>query len=232
MRLLLCLALLAAPGAADIFLTPPQGLNPGDSFRLIFLTGTWMSATSADVSGYDAFVTTSANAITGSTNNVGATISIINAENLLAILNVSGVSWKAIVSTATVHAADHIGTFPEPVFRLNGGLVATSSADLWDGVLLRSVLNDEYGHDHSYHVWTGTGANGLASANPLGSATPTYGGADSTDASWIALQTGAAAGQRSLYGLSSAIVYDPAPEPGTWLLLASAALAVRRRRRA
>jgi hypothetical protein len=231
-RYLPFLCALAGAARADIFLTPPQGLNSGDTFRLIFLTGTWISGTSGDISTYDNFVTTSANAVTGSVNAAGATVSIINVQSLLEVLGASGVTWKAIVSTATVNAIDHIGTFNQPVFRLNGGRVANNSADLWDGGLLRSVLNDEYGHDHNYHTWTGTGTNGLATTNPLGTATPTYGESDGVGATWINLSTGAATGMRSVYGISSPITYAPVPEPGTWVLVVSAAVAILERARA
>jgi hypothetical protein len=230
-RQLTCLLLFSAAAFGDIFLTPPQGLNPGDVFRLIFLTGTFTNATSADIAFYDNFVNTSANAVLPTQNSAGATVSIINAQNLLDILNVSGVTWQAIVSTPTVNAIDHIGTFTEPVFRLNGGRVANSSADLWDGQLIRSVLNDEFGHDHNYDVWTGTGANGTATAHPLGTPTPTFGQTDYTTAPWMNLGTATATGGRSVYGISSPIIYTPVPEPATLALAALASTAILLRRR-
>jgi hypothetical protein len=231
-RILSCLLWLTGTATADIILTPPLGLNPGDPFRLLFLTGTGMPATSNNIADYDNFVTTSANAVTGLTNLAGASTSIINAQNLLAILGASGVTWQAIVSTSTVNAATHIGAFNVPVFRLNGAMIASSSADLWDGLLTNTVLNDEFGHDHNYPTWTGTGINGLATANPVGSATPTYGLSDYWNSGWIDYQTANNTTEYSLYGLSSVIIFQPVPEPSTWLMLVSGTwLACRLRRK-
>jgi hypothetical protein len=75
------LSLAAIPAHADIILSPP-GLNPGDHYRLFFVTSTTTTASSTDIADYSAFVT--------------------NVANTQAQLAALGIVWMAIGSTATV----------------------------------------------------------------------------------------------------------------------------------
>jgi hypothetical protein len=67
----------AAPGALIIV---PPGLNPGDKYRLVFVTSTTSGAQSSGIGNFNAFVTASAE---------------------LAAL---GTTWSAIASTPATHA--------------------------------------------------------------------------------------------------------------------------------
>ena len=219
LRTAILLPIFAAVVSANVVLTPPAGLAVGDQYRLIFLTDLGMAATSGDISTYDTYVTNKAN----------APLSIINANNLLSILGVGGVTWQAVASTAAVDARDHIGgVFNTPVYRLNGVRLANDSADLWDGSLLSPVRNDDLGHDHNYPIWTGSNSNGTASSNPLGSATATFGYSDYTNAQWIdfgsvipSVGTAPNTDLRSIYGISSLLTL--VPEPRTWTMLVAGA---------
>ncbi len=100
-----------------IFLAPqpalaiPVGLGPGDTFRYVFVTSTKTKAESSTIGDYDAFVTSAAasGTITGPTS----------------------VNWNAIVSTPSVGAATHIGSFLDDVYNTQDQFVTTGSAGLW-----------------------------------------------------------------------------------------------------
>ena len=51
--------LLSSAQAAPIIV--PTGLNPGDTYRLVFVTSTGRDGTSSNIADYNAFVTASAN---------------------------------------------------------------------------------------------------------------------------------------------------------------------------
>lgn len=126
----------------------PTGLNPGDQYRLVFVTSTTTTATSGQISDYDQFVNDAANASGSLLESLGAT-------------------WQAIVSTSNISAANHIGTFSVPVFLVDGVEVATGSQQLWSGQILAPISVDEQGNAAAPFVWTGTGPNG-GQDDPLG----------------------------------------------------------------
>lgn len=105
---------LGATFADAAAITLPPGLSPGATYRLVFVTAGTRDALSTNIADYNSFVTTQAN---------------LNAD-LLAL----GTTWKAIGSTATVTAASNIGGVnASDIYNLFGELVATSTADLFDG---------------------------------------------------------------------------------------------------
>lgn len=158
-----CLAITAlamtASSALAAPITVPTGLNPGDTYRLAFVTSTRRDATSTDIADYNAFVT-----------------GVANTQSALAAL---GTTWTAIASTATVNAMDNTSTVPSgaggslgvPIFLLNDTQVADSYDDLWDGstdVGLNINENGLNSFGFGAFVWTGTNGGG-ASSIPLGS---------------------------------------------------------------
>ena len=92
---MLCIGYTGGGGAeaGGIALNTPAGLNPGDSFRFVFVTDGSTTAQSSNISDYDNFVQTQAG---------GATY------------NGAVVNWLAIGSTGTVNAIDHIGQANTP----------------------------------------------------------------------------------------------------------------------
>jgi len=205
----------------------PLGLNPGDQYRLAFVTSTTRDATSSNINDYNAFVTAAANAVPE-----------------LSALNTT---WTAIVSTDTVDARDNTNTNPNnavgvPVYLLNDTIIAGDNAKVWDGYVPRSFNIDEHGNQSSVVlIWTGTGWDGFASANyALGSASgqALIGTTRTPDwqefGRWIddrnqgpSLLTAS----RPFYAISGTLTYIP--EPGTAVLLAFglAGLATAGRRR-
>ena len=239
---LLCLtALVLASPAVAAPITIPPGLNPGDQFRIIFVTSTKRNAASDSIGDYDAFVSAAAATSPG-----------------LAAL---GTNWTAIGSTAAVSAFDHIGgVFSAPVFNLGGLLVASNSADLWDGSLNNPVRFDESGADTNglfeipslpglsgAFVWTGTSEFGAAHFLRLGlkppfTVTPAdhviFGRASQTNATWIFTNDFQLDDLLHVYGVSDVLTVpgSPVPEPGTFGTAALAAVvlaggAIRSRRR-
>ena len=57
------LVLVAATGSLASPITVPTGLNPGDAYRLVFVTSTTLDATSSDIADYNAFVSGVANTV-------------------------------------------------------------------------------------------------------------------------------------------------------------------------
>lgn len=200
--------------ASSIDVLPP-GLNPGDQYRLIFITSAGITAKSDNIADYDAFVSEVANA---------------------SPLGSLGATWQAIVSTPTVSAADHLGASPVPIYRLDGQEVAagtTGPQGLWSDGLNNpnphrsSVLFDEKG-DNAQLVsnipgsniqniqlaWTGTAEDGSAE-NPLGGALNFGVGCTIVaDIRWIDYQDfGDSSTLLPVYGISSVLTV-PLPEPG------------------
>jgi hypothetical protein len=193
---LLCLTVAPAASAAPV--TVPEGLHPGDHYRLVLVTSGGTDALSSDISAYDDFVSTTA----------------ASSPTLAAL----GTTWFAIASTARSAACFHTGTSPlqaagVPIYNLGGGLVAANNADLWDGAIIRAIFVDELGTIQNTRVWTGTTPDGFANGLGLGQPLGTFGQSTSTDASWIdAPIFENAVDAHSLYGISNTLTV--LPEPG------------------
>jgi len=236
--------LLVVPAAASpISLNTPTGLNPGDRFRIAFVTGTTTTAiSSTDIASYNLFVNTAAG---------GATY------------NGSAVTFYAIGSTETVNAYDNIfsTTMNDSVYLADGTLVApsiTGANGLWSGALVNRIATDIDGtvispsDGQDTIVFTGTLVDGTASAMPLGfyqagfflfpgDYTASTGQATGyTDAAWINADSSSTANfSRSLYGISETLtVASPSSVPeidpagmGSVLALVTGALGLLERRR-
>jgi hypothetical protein len=154
--ILFCATFVAPPTAAlaDPITVPPC-LHPGEQYRLAFVTSTVRDATSPNIADYNAFVTAAANSV----------------PELAAL----GTTWKAIGSTSTVDARDNTGTNPNssvglPIYRLDGGLIASTNQFLWE-IGLRIPLDiTEAGPlapPMDGQVLTGTYSNGTRSLKIL-----------------------------------------------------------------
>ena len=212
---------LAAP------ITIPVGLNPGDHYRVAFVTSTTTTAASSSIADYNALVTTTA-----------------NSSGPLAAL---GTTWTAIASTLAVNAEDNTNTNPAfsagvPVYNLAGSLVAPNNSVLW-GATFTTFLSDrvditETGATYTNLVWTGTHEFGVgAGIYTLGSGNSVYyaGLAGDSSRNWMAYSgIGPTSLLFPLYGLSGVLTV-PVPEPSSMVLACLAAaglvLASLRRRR-
>ena len=195
---------------AEVRRTPD--LAAGSQYRIAFVTSGGISATNTDISVYDSFVN-------GLANGSGS------------ILAPLGSSWKAIVSTAGADAYSHIGgAFTIPVYSVDGHLIASNAADLWDGWLGYQIFTNEKGISGSVNVNTGTLTDGSRSPHPLGG-DPIYnaitgGLAGATGWSWMVGSFEGKASIRPVYGISEAltvglipVVPVPVPEPETYAMM-------------
>jgi len=217
---------ITATTALSAPITLPAGLNPGDQYRLAFVTSATRDALSSDINDYNAFVTAAA-----------------NSQTALAAL---GTTWMAIASTSSVDARDNTGTNPSstgvPIYLLDTAStkIADNNADLWDGNIdaALNVTEDGVSAPPINQAYTGTNTDGTASANPLGEFFVTYGAPAGAVSTWISTALFPAGGGAaySFYATSAILTVPGAtiPEPGTLAILGLglAGLGFTRRRKA
>lgn len=187
----------------------PTGLQPGDTYQLVFVTKGTRDALSTDINDYNAFVQDQA-------NDSGYT---------------AGVSWKAIASTGGMAALDNAKIWTK-VYNLQGELVANGSAEFWGtqneeiGRLSAPINYDQYGNEANVYVWTGTnpGGSSFEPSQYLGGAgSPAYGRSPATDLEFISFKDAAKETEYSLYALSEVLTVpadSAVPEPASvtiWL---------------
>jgi hypothetical protein len=150
------LVLGSAAGIASAAIqTQPNSLNPGDQYRLVFVTST----------------TTSGYASSGTDGN-----NIVQARaDAVPQLAQLGATWKMIGSTSTVSARENTETDPVangagvPIFLIwNSTLIASDYSDLWDGNLQADLNYTELGTQYNGRVWTGDVENGLGESQYFG----------------------------------------------------------------
>ena len=193
----------------------PPGLEPGDSFHLVFATDERTNRDSGGgednypISHWNNFVNTAA---------TNSTVSEI--QPTLAALE-----WRAIVSTVaggdTVHARDN-ALVEAPVYRLDGVLIATGFEDMWNGSIANRLQITQHltevGSAAAELTWSGSTSAGLAhNLYPLGNGSESAltGRTGTTGSGWIA---GSAAERRGLstslrmYALSELITVEFPPD--------------------
>ncbi|MCA8978220.1 MAG: hypothetical protein KDC98_26065, partial [Planctomycetes bacterium] len=186
-------AALAASTALAQGLNYPAGLQPGDEYRVLFVTDSTRDATSTDISVYDAFVTADANAVP-----------------FLAALNTN---WRAVGSTATVSARDHTDTVSGgvPIFRPDGVRVADDYDHLWDAVTTSlpagPAVTASGALTTNELVWAGCWGDGTISPWPLGSAggQAMAGIADFINHFWVLWAPHPVTSSHRLYGISDVL---------------------------
>jgi hypothetical protein len=191
---------------AGTMLQTPAGLNPGDTFRFVFVTDGSRDATSTNITDYDNFVQSQAG---------GATY------------NGVVVNWLAIGSTATVNAIDHVGVAATPVYLVDGTLVTpnTGSFGLWSGQLIHAINeNISGGTTQQSFVWTGTRTNGTGDLTnlELGSVSldTEAGNPLTADSLWVSQVPFFQNAEQGLYGISQDLtVPQSVPEPTSMVLL-------------
>ena len=153
---------LAVPAAAQTTMQEvppdwplkPAGIGEGGTFRLLFVTSSQRNAESSNIAHYNSFVQTAA------------------ASGHTAIRSYRA-QFKAVGSTASVHARDNTGTTGTgvPIYWLDGAKVADDYADFYDDSWDSSEFRNEDGAVYSVtglSVWTGSNADGTKHAFPLG----------------------------------------------------------------
>ena len=194
--------------AAGISINTPAGLNPGDTFRIAFVTDATTAATSNSIATYNTFVNADAIAEAG-----GGSVTY----------NGNPISFSAIGSTEATNAIDNIGQFGAPVYLVSGTEVALSdtalTGGLWSGHLFSPILTDLLGiTPGSPLTWAGTDITGSAYAPyTLGSPRPTLGYTPSVSGAWILEQFSDPQYGASMYGISQPLTV-PTPEPSSIVL--------------
>ena len=200
---------IAASTASAGSISAPSELNPGDQFRIVFVTDGTTAATSTAFSTYDNLVQSEASGTTYNGNSI---------------------TWQAIVATSTVSAIDHIGettTSSIPIFLVDGTKVTASdnTSGLWSGGLLHSINEDLLGAVPTLHaVWMGTNYTGVAGGTAgvggtiVGHGDLTQAGHNWAGAPAIIQKTSAL----HLYGISEVLTVPQStaavPEPSTAML--------------
>lgn len=163
--------LISTPTMAAL-VTPPS-LNPGDQYRIVFVTSSKIRGTSTNINTYNVFAD-------------GLGDSALFASD-----------WTAILSTPTVDARTNTLTTGSgagiSIWLVDGSTkVADSYSDLWDGSLDNSINQTQTGGAPpitfgAARVWTGSSDDGLEFSNTrgLGTANPINGDASAANGSWI-----------------------------------------------
>ena len=187
---------------AEPIITVPGGLNPGDEYRLVFITKDQTTATASDISFYNDFVSTQA--------------------QLAAELVALGTTWKAIGSTASVSAKMNTETDDSPtglngvpIYRLDGAIIADNYDDLWDGSIQSPLYVAQDGSvlDTCCGTWTGTLTTGeIATGNALGDGPLVVDGApNGSGTNWIQTNPYDSSQPQYLYAISSILTVPIEP---------------------
>ena len=226
-RCVLAIIALVAISASSLMagtLIAPVGLNPGDHYRLVFVTSAARDATSTNIADYDNFVNTIANS---------------GASSVLAPL---GINWLVIGTTNTVDALTHINLSASvPIYGVNGLLVANGAADFWDGFHAQPISTDETGNllrtycvsRNDCPVWTGTdfiGGNTFAN-QPLGGngGSGQLGRSDVSSEAWTQWLSTSVNAAAPFYGISAVdlvVSGNSVPEPASYLSMLTGILAL------
>jgi hypothetical protein len=184
--------------AQAVDLTTPAGLNPGDSFRFVFVTSGTIAGTSSDIATYNTFINQQASGTT---------------------YQGSGITWYAIGSTTSIDARVNVGGFGTdvPVYLVTGTKVAddltTGAGGIWSGNLLSGINRDSVGNSVvESRVWSGSTEFGTKNSTfELGSSLVRFGVSGYTDPFWISVNRDSNTSTYRIYGMSQTLTVVPEP---------------------
>jgi len=203
--------MLTTVTSADIY--APGDLNPGDTFRFVFVSSRTINAQSSLRSTYDDFV--------NETAGLAAAPTVHNVVKGVEGVDVVGdIEWSAIVSTASGGSVkDDIGNFLYPVYNTHMECVADNAADLFSGGLYAPIMFDESGSEKVTSAWTGFTSDGTpAPYRSLGNSWVNMGEADATNSDWLYTNDRENKYGKSIYAISEELTVAPVPVPGAFLL--------------
>ena len=196
---------LAVPAAAQTTMQEvppdwplkPAGIGEGGKFRLLFATTSRRNAQSSNIADYNSFVQTAA----------GAGHTAIRPYRA---------QFKALASTASVHARDNTATTGTgvPIYWLGGAKVADDYADFYDDSWDSSEFRTQSGVVYTstnFSVWTGSNANGTKHAFPLGGNVIVRAGSPAQGESRLSDASGPPSSLNRLYALSPVFKVGPTP---------------------
>jgi hypothetical protein len=198
-------------------ITVPTGLNPGDTYRIVFVTSDTRDATSTNIDDYNTFVTAAANRDAG----------------LAALAS----RWYALASTPSVDAYQNAAIFsPIPIYNTAGQLVSPGYIYLPSSLpFLHAIWYTETGEETTTVVWTGTNPDGTRAITsirgwgPLGTTFVQYGMNSTLIERWTVasnqISSGPSTDLNPFYGISEVLtVPQPTPEPATSAMIGIGAL--------
>ncbi len=222
----ICLLLGVASTCHAQVILQPEGLEPGDQYRLIFTTSQKRDATSSNIEDYNNFVQ-----------------SVAESSPEAAMW---GLEWKAVAATMEVDARSNTRVIPGmsdediPVFRLDGVLMAINYETFWrrDNSFIQVAPNvDESGvtlidGTNEILAWTGAGFDGTPSASSriLGSDRANVGIANSSSIDTWAWESNLTNLDRHMYAVSELLIAVPEAGGLHWLAILGFGAARRGRR--
>jgi hypothetical protein len=220
---------IAPPSGATV-ITTPADLEPGDRYRLMFITAAQEHPMSKFITFYDDFVNSQASA--SSSSEVAA----MNWSAVVATLEdgLDGANARSVRENTLTRTTDATDV---SIYNLQGDRLANDYDDLYDALLLNPIQYDQSGQSLSAYAWTGflpdgttpaIGDGGPLGATVTGQATGYNAGyitgrSDHTTPSW-ADSNNREPGilTNHLYAMSDILVVSAeteVPEPGSLTLL-------------
>ena len=202
----------------------PTGLNPGDDYRLVFVTSTVRDALSTDIADYNSFVT-------------GAATAVLELASL-------GTTWTAIGTTGSVNAITNTGTDYTPAgiqgvptYLLNDTKLADDYDQLWTSNHFVRFNITENGDVLNALIWTGTsgqvGQWGMSqgASLALGGSNVVAGNQTTSAGLWNGSTFGGSGSTLRPFYAISGVFTVAVPEPSSTALLGLGGLALMLRRR-
>ncbi len=188
----------------------PSGLNPGDRFRVLFITRDTRDASSKNIGDYNAFVQREA----------------AKDSNLAAFSD----QFRVVGSTQAVHARNNAAaTGPDvKIYWVGGAKVADNVADFYDDTWDSYAGKDQHGASHTpIFIYTGSNNDGTTNENfPLGNGNAVVGTMDSSRllVSYPIDSGNVSTLASSFYGISPVLtVGKEMTAPANWLYTGDAA---------
>ncbi|PNW57111.1 UNVERIFIED_CONTAM: hypothetical protein BEN50_07455, partial [Euhalothece sp. KZN 001] len=184
------------------------GVNPGDQFRLVFVTTGERDATSSNISDYNTFVDSDADNFNAEMNSLLGSVIQDDFGG-----NAASITYNAIGSTSSVDARDNTNTNPntdgdgEPILLVDGNIVANDYDDLWDGSINYPINTNSDGVAETAQIpFTGTSSDGRADSSSDGLGTDSNlveaGSSSLVSSNWVNFTVNRPTNNARFYGMS------------------------------